>query len=74
MNNFILVECSDWNQVYGIIKTDMSDNDLQEEIYKIKNNMDGKGFVDWTIENIIEKLNDRGFNAIYTSITKKIEI
>ena len=74
MNNFILVECSDHDKIYGIMESDMNEKQLQEEIYKVKSKLNGKGFSDWTIENIVEKLNEKGFTVGFTPIDKKIEI
>lgn len=58
MTNYIkVVECSDHDEVYGILKVEnVSVNDVQQKIYEIKND---EKFLeecpDWTIEDVFSE-------------------
>lgn len=51
-----IVECSNWDMTYGYVVTD-EDNDVQAEIYRIKNDpkfLEEYGECEWTIEDVFE--------------------
>ena len=61
MENIIrIVECSDWNTIYGYLKIkDVSAEDVQSKIYEIKND---ERFLeehpDWTVEDVLNEFPD----------------
>lgn len=73
MNEYILVECTNHDQIYGIIKSDLDNHALQEEIYNEKRKYPN---ADYTIECIVYGLNQRGFNVEFVQAEndKKVEI
>ena len=49
-----LVECSDYDVVYGILTVENVHIDtVQEKIYEIKNRFYDEGFDDWCIDDIL---------------------
>jgi hypothetical protein len=52
----ILVECTDYDTVYGILSVDDVDEEtVQQKIYEIKNKFYEEGFDDWTIRDVLAK-------------------
>lgn len=51
-----LVECSDYDEVYGILRVEnVSAREVQDKIYEIKNRFYEDGFEDWTIEDVLDE-------------------
>lgn len=51
-----LVECSDYDVVYGILTVEnVSVQEVQNKIYEIKNKFYDEGFEDWCIDDVFEK-------------------
>ena len=49
-----LVECSDYDVVYGILTVErVSTQEVQEKIYEIKNRFNDEGFYGWCIDDIL---------------------
>lgn len=71
MNEYVLVECSDQDRIYGIIKSDLDNYALQEEIYTAKRAYPNS---DYTIEGIVADLNKKGFNVEFVETNEKVEI
>ena len=70
----ILVECSDYDQIYGILSVDGIDEEVvQQKIYEIKNRFYEEGFDGWTIEDVLEKFPEEWIWE-YHQTNSKIEI
>lgn len=51
-----LVECSDYDELYGILTVEnKSAEEVQETIYKIKNYLHSIGVDDWCVEDILNE-------------------
>lgn len=51
-----LVECTDYDVVYGILEVkNVDENTVQQKIYEIKNRFYEEDFEDWTIEDVLEQ-------------------
>ena len=49
-----LVECSDYDEVYGILTVEcVSAQEVQAKIYEIKNRFYDEGFDDWCIDDVL---------------------
>lgn len=49
-----LVECSDHDTTYGILTVEgVSEREVQEKIYEIKNKFYDERFEDWTIDDVL---------------------
>lgn len=64
MKRYLFVDSYD-GQVFGFIESDSTYAEIQKEIYAIKNSMTIKELESYTVENIIEKLIDKGYNVSY---------
>lgn len=54
-----LVECTDYDVIYGILTVEDVDVDtVQEKIYEIKNKFYASGFEDWTVDDVLMELPD----------------
>lgn len=70
----MLVECTNYNTVYGILKVEAVDEEtVQQKIYEIKNKFYEEGFNDWTIEDVLAKF-PLEWNWEYNQTNSKIEI
>lgn len=48
-----LVECSDYDMIYGILTVEnVSVEKVQEKIYEIKHKFNDEGLDDWTIDDV----------------------
>ena len=51
-----LVECSDYDEVYGILTVEnVSAEEVQSKIYEIKNKFYDEGFDGWTIDDVLDE-------------------
>lgn len=72
-----LVECTDYDENYGILDIgDYSKKEIQNLIYDIKNEFDETGFDDWSIGDVFDEIEKRGYNIglIDTDVDDVIEI
>ena len=70
----MLVECTDYDVVYGILKVEAVDEEtVQQKIYEIKNKFYEEGFNDWTIEDVLAEFPPE-WNWEYSQSNSKIEI
>jgi hypothetical protein len=70
----MLVECTDYDTVYGILSVEAVDEEIvQQKIYEIKNKFYEEGFNDWTVEDVLEKFPPE-WNWEYNQTDSKIEI
>ena len=54
-----LVECSDYDTIYGILTVENKTvKEVQEKIYEIKNKFYDEGFNDWTIDDVFMEFPD----------------
>lgn len=72
-----LVECADWDELYGFLAIE-NDNvsliDIQYKIYEIKRRLDEDGG-DWCIDNVITQLPEEWkVRYIWGNNNSKIEI
>lgn len=70
----ILVECIDYDTIYGILSVEGVDEEtVQQKIYEIKNRFYEEEFNAWTIENVLNEFPDEWqWECTYTN--SKIEI
>lgn len=64
MNKYLFTDSYDGN-IFGYLKTDRTAKEIQEEINNIKKEMSDEDYETYTIEDIIQKLNERGLNVEY---------
>ena len=70
----MLVECTDYDTVYGILSVDAVDEEtVQQKIFEIKNKFYEEGFEDWTVEDVLANLPPE-WNWEYNQTDSKIEI
>jgi hypothetical protein len=70
----MLVECTDYDYVYGILNVEaVEEETVQQKIYEIKNKFYEEGFDDWTIEDVLAKFPTE-WNWEYNQTKSKIEI
>ena len=70
----MLVECTDYDYVYGILEVKNVDEEMvQQKIYEIKNKFYEEGFDDWTIEDVLEQFPSE-WDWEYNQTKSKIEI
>ena len=69
-----LVECCDYDVVYGILTVEnVSVDTVQEKIYEIKNRFYDEGFDDWCIDVVLAEFPD-GWDWDYVSGDDMVEI
>lgn len=70
----MLVECTDYDTVYGILSVEgVDERTVQQKIYEIKNKFYEEDFDDWTIEDVLAKFPNE-WQWEYTQTEAKIEI
>lgn len=53
----ILVECSDYNTIYGVLSVkNISENEVQKKIYEIKTKFYNEGFDEWCLDDVLDEL------------------
>ena len=55
---FLLRDCVEWNTIYRILvfNNDVSEKEVQEEIWRIKNTFSKNEFDEWTIDDVMDEL------------------
>lgn len=54
-----LVECSDYDEMYGILTVkNISAKEVQDKIYDIKNKFCDEGNYSWCVDDVLEKFPD----------------
>ena len=70
----MLVECTDYDTVYGILKVEgVDEGTVQQKIYEIKNRFYEEEFDDWTIEDVLAEFPPE-WNWEYNQTDSKIEV
>lgn len=64
MNRYLFIDSYD-GTVFGYLKTERNAQEIQQEIYNIKKEMNDKDYESYTTEDIVNKLNKKGFNVEY---------
>lgn len=69
-----LVECCDYDVVYGILTVEnVSVDTVQEKIYEIKNRFYDEGFDDWCIDDVLVEFPDE-WDWDYVNTDNVVEI
>lgn len=69
-----VVECSDYDVIYGILTVEnVSIDEVQEKIYEIKERFYNEGFDDWTIEDVFAEFPEE-WEFTFEQIDSTIEI
>lgn len=61
----IVKEVSDPNIIYGAIQSELTTNELQREINQIKLEMSDEEAATYSIEDIVDKLNRKGYKTSF---------
>ena len=71
-----LVECSDYDTIYGILTVEnVSIEEVQNKIYEIKKRFNDEGFDDWCLDDVFEKFPEEWeWDYVQTCDTDTIEI
>lgn len=58
---FTLVECSDNDVIYEILvfNGNVSQKEIQDEIYKIKNKLYEEGLDEWQVQDVLDELSKK---------------